>query len=42
MEEIDKQFSIYRRINVLVIKNNKSINISDDFREINTLDLLQI
>ena len=38
MEEIDKQFSIYRRINVLVIKNNKSINISDDCLEINTLD----
>ena len=38
MEEIDKQFSIYRRINVLVIKNNKTINISDDCLEINTLD----
>ena len=38
MESNEKEFSIYRRANTLIIKNNKSKNISDDCLEINTLD----
>jgi len=38
MEVNDKEFSIYRRTNVLIIKNNKSININDACLEINTFD----
>ena len=38
MEGNEKEFSIYRRTNVLIIKNNKSININDACLEINTLD----
>ena len=37
--EIDgKEFSIFRKGNFIVIKNNKSINIKDDSLEINTSD----
>ena len=38
MEVNEKEFSIYRRTNVLIIKNNKSININDACLEINTFD----
>ena len=38
MEPKEMEFSIFRRINVLVIKNNKTKQLSDTCLEINTLD----
>ena len=38
MESLDKYYSIFRRTNVLIIKNNRTINLIDSHLEINTLD----
>jgi hypothetical protein len=38
MEDNDAHFSIYRKINLLIIKNNKTRNMSEDYLQINTLD----
>ena len=38
MEEDEKEFSIFRKGHLIVIKNNKSINIKDDSLEISILD----
>ena len=38
MEDNDAQFSIYRKINLLIIKNNKTPNMNEDYLQINTLD----
>ena len=38
MEDNDAHFSIYRKINLLIIKNNKTLNMSEDYLQINTLD----
>ena len=38
MEDEIKDFSIYKRSNLLIIKNNKSLNVNDYCLEINVLD----
>ena len=38
MENKENNFTIYRRNNLIIIKNNKSVNVNDFCLEINTLD----
>ena len=42
MEDENKNFSIYKRTNLIIIKNNKSLQVNDFCLEINTLDFTAV